>query len=60
MRELQGVEGVLLHQEHRELFLAVQLSDRIENLPRDERRQTERGFVEKQKARLAHERAADR
>src|SRR6516165_11176983 len=60
MRELQGVKRVLLDQEHREFLLAVERSDRTENLARHERRQTERRLVQEQEPRPAHQRAADR
>src|SRR5215510_5324637 len=60
MRELQGVEGILLHQEHGELFLAVERLDRIEDLACDQRRQAERGFVQEQETRMPHQCAPDR
>src|SRR5215471_15271825 len=60
MRELQGVKGVLLHQEYGELFLAIERLDRIEDLSRDQRRQAERRLIEQQKARVPHQRACDR
>src|SRR4029077_14737475 len=60
VRKLQGVERVLLHQEHGELFLGVELLDRVEDLTRDQRRQAERRLVEKEEARVSHQRARDR
>src|SRR5436309_2921587 len=55
MRQLQGVKRVLLDQEHREIFLAVERSDRAENLPCDQRCQSERRLVEKQEPRPPHQ-----
>src|SRR5262249_62178704 len=60
MRKLQGVERVLFHQKHGELFFGVELLDRVEDLARDQRRQAERGLVEKEEARVSHQRARDR
>src|SRR5262245_5629813 len=60
VRELQRVERVLLHQEHGELLLAVELADRAEDLANDQRRQAERRLVEQQQPRPAHQRARDR
>src|SRR5262249_58982447 len=58
--ELERVEGVLLDQEHGELLLLVERLDRLEDLPRDERGQAQRGLVEEKQAGAAHERARDR
>src|ERR1700736_6249143 len=60
MGEPQGVMRVLLDQEHRYLLLLVDLADHLEDLLDDERRQPQRGLVEQQQARPAHQRAADR
>ena len=60
VRELQRMEGVLLDQEHGEAVLRVEVADGAENLLRDQRREAERGLVEQQQARAAHQRAADR
>ena len=46
--------------QHGEAVLPVQGADGIENLPRDQRREPERGFVQHQQARSAHQRAPDR
>src|SRR5262249_11012449 len=54
MRELQGVERVLLHQEYGELLLGVELLDCAEDLPCDQWREAERRFVEQQKSRTPH------
>src|SRR5439155_14426874 len=55
--ELERVEGVLLDQEDRELFLRVELLDRGKNLPRDQRSKPERWLVKKQELWPAHQRA---
>src|SRR5260370_32445073 len=60
MRELEGVERVLLDQEYGELLLRVERADGLENLPGDERGEPERGLVEQQEAWPAHQRARDR
>src|SRR5437588_4092872 len=46
VREVERVECVLLHQEHRELLLAVELLDGTEYLARNERRQSQRGLIQ--------------
>src|SRR5690349_8341177 len=48
---------VLLDDEHRQLVFAVQVAERPEDLLRDERRETERRFVEEHEARSRHQRA---
>lgn len=53
------MEGVLFHQEDGQSFGAVQLADRFENLLHDDRRQTQRRFVQKQQLRTAHQGAGD-
>ena len=54
------MEGVLLDQEHGELFALVERVDGGENLLHQERREAERGFVEQEQPRPRHQRAADR
>ena len=56
--DLQRAVGVLLDQEHRHALAADGLDD-LEDLGNDQRRQAQRGFVQQQQARLAHQRAAD-
>src|SRR6516165_9635040 len=60
MGKLQGVEGILLDQEHGKLLLRIECADGIEYLPHDERGEPERGLVQEQEARAAHQRARDR
>src|SRR6266436_4038119 len=60
VRQVQRVKCVLLHQEHRELLLAIELLDCTEYLARDERRQSQRGLIEQQQARAAHQSTRDR
>ena len=59
MSQFQGVEGVLFDEEDSEALIAVERADDIEDLAHDERREAERGFIEQQKARAAHQRAGD-
>src|SRR3954471_21461823 len=59
MGELERMVGVLLDDQHGQAVLPVQSADRIENLARDQRRQTERGFIEQEQARTAHQGATD-
>ena len=59
MRELQGVESILLDQEHSQPVAGVQIADRRENLPRDQGRQPERGLVHEQNVWLGHEGTAE-
>ncbi len=60
MGEFQRVVGVLLDDQHGQAVLPVQGPDRVENLPRDQGGEAERGFVQHQQARAAHQGAADR
>src|SRR5579862_2119939 len=60
MREREGLRHVLLDQHDREAGLAVESLDHAEHLVHDHRRQAERGLVEEDELRLAHEAAADR
>src|SRR5712692_7398635 len=59
VRQIQRVECVLLHQEYRETFLAVELLDRTEYLTRNKRRQSQRGLVQQKQTRSPHQRARD-
>src|SRR5438045_8221974 len=59
MGQPQSMEGILLDQEHGQALSGVELADRCKNLPDDQRRQTERRLVEKQKPRSRHEGASD-
>ena len=59
MREPQRVEGVLLDEEHGQALARVELGDDLEDLLDDERREPERGLVEQQQLRPAHQRARD-
>src|SRR4029077_14319723 len=58
--ELERMEGVLLDQKHGEAVLGVELSDGVEDLPHDQRRQAERRLVEHEKFWPAHQRTRDR
>src|SRR5215211_3594447 len=60
MRQLEGMEGVLFHQEHRELLARVERANGIEDLAHDQGCETERGLVEQEQARPAHQCARDR
>ena len=60
MRELERVVGILLDQKHRQLVALIERANGGENLLHQERRETERGLVEENKARTAHQRTADR
>src|ERR1051326_161066 len=60
MRELEGVEGVLLDQEDRDLVARVELAHDVEDLLGDQWGEAERGLVEQQEARAAHQGAGDR
>src|SRR2546423_4018150 len=60
VRQLEGVEGVLLHQEHGELLARVEGADGVEDLAHDQGCKTERGLVEQEQPRPAHEGAGDR
>src|SRR5215467_6279724 len=55
MGEAQRVMGILLDEEHRRLLPFVHLANYIENLFDDQRRQSERRFIEQQEARPAHQ-----
>ncbi|KAI3478981.1 hypothetical protein L1887_59004 [Cichorium endivia] len=55
---LQGAVGVLFHQKHGDALGADGLDD-LEDLRNDQRRQAQRGLVQQQQARAAHQRAAD-
>jgi hypothetical protein len=60
MRRAQGVVGVLLDEQDGHAVVAVELADDLEDLLDVERRQAERGLVEQQQLRPAHQRAGDR
>src|SRR5215831_6481998 len=60
MGKPQRVMGVLLDKEHSHILSFVDFADDTEDLPDDQRRQTERRFVEQQEARPAHQRPRDR
>src|SRR5712692_1094382 len=60
VRQIQRMECVLLHQEHREILLAVELLDRTEYLACNERRQSQRGLIQQKQTRPPHQRARDR
>src|SRR5579872_6268960 len=58
--EPQRVIGVLLDDQYGEAVLPVECPDRLEDLARDQRRETKRRFVEEEQARAAHQGTADR
>src|SRR5438874_13790252 len=51
MRQLEGMEGVLFHQEHGELLARIEGADGVEDLAHDQRCETERGLVEQKQPR---------
>ncbi len=53
------MERILFHEEDGHAFLGVQVADHVEDLAHDDRRETERRFVEQQKLWPAHQRAGD-
>src|SRR5262249_28159309 len=57
--QVQGMEGVLLDQEHREPLLRIELRNGAEYLPGDERRKPKGGLVEEKQAGASHQCAAD-
>src|SRR5581483_6037432 len=60
LRDLECEARVLLDHQHRHPLLAVQVAQDAEQLLRDERRETERRFVEQHQAGPPHERPRDR
>src|SRR6185437_178304 len=60
VRQAQRVMRVLLDEEHRDVLLLVDLADHFEDLLDDQRRQAERGLVEQEKPRPAHQGTGDR
>src|SRR5690606_15190177 len=60
MRQLERVEGVLLDEKDGKLLARIEHADRIKDLPHDQWREAQRGLVEQQQPRPAHQRACDR
>src|SRR5438477_5738055 len=59
MCQPQRMEVILLDQEYGQALSGVELADRCKNLPDDQRRETQRRLVEKQKPRPRHQGAGD-
>src|SRR5271166_1812026 len=60
VRQIERMERVLLHQEYSKALFAVELPDRTEDLPGNERRQSERRLVQQEQTRSPHQSARDR
>src|SRR5690606_6795308 len=59
MREAQSVERVLFDEKNGDMLLLVDLAHHIVDLPHHQRRQPERGLVQEQETRAAHQGTAD-
>ena len=60
MCQPQRLIGILLHQQHRQTLVPIQLPDRAEDLPHHQGGQAQTRLIQQQQLRLAHERPADR
>ena len=60
LAEVEGEKRVLLDQQDRDVLLVVQPAQELDELLDDERRQAERELVDRERARLGHQRSADR
>src|ERR687893_74789 len=59
MGKLEGMVGVLLHEEDRHAVLLVELPDHVEDLLHDERCEAKGRLVKEKQARAAHQGAGD-
>ena len=59
MGKLQGMEGVLFDEADGQAFGLVQMPDGVEDLFHNQRRKSERWFIEQQETRAPHQRAGN-
>src|SRR5437016_13040517 len=57
--KLEGVIGILFDQKYGQAAFGVECLNSIENLPHDQRRETQRRFVKQQQTWLRHQGASD-
>src|SRR5690606_19115698 len=60
MRQLERVEGGLLDEKDGKLLARIEHADRSKDLPHNQWREAQRGLVEQQQPRPAHQRACNR
>src|SRR5664279_5978884 len=58
--DVEGTASVLLHDQHRQPEVDLEPFDALKDLLDQDRRETERGFVKHQQARVGHQSATDR